>query len=460
MPRDTASILKTGGNSELTFGILGLGYVGLPLAVEVGKVGIPTLGFDVDPGVVAGVNKGRSHIGDVPSVEISELRNAGVLEATTDMSRLAECDAISICVPTPLGKTRDPDISYILKAGESIAAALRPGQLVILESTTYPGTTRDVLLPLFEARGLEVGKDFFLCFSPERVDPGNLHWQTRNTPKVVGGITPRCLEMAVAVYERFIDTMVPVSSPESAELVKILENTFRAVNIGLVNETAQIADRLGVDVWEVIEAAATKPFGFMKFTPGPGLGGHCIPVDPHYLSWKMRTLDYRTRFIELASEVNAEMPHFVVGKVREALNEERKSVNGSRVLVLGVAYKPNINDVRESPAIEILKELELDGAEVSFHDPYVPSFREEGRVWEGVELTDEAIRGADAVLLVTDHADFDLERIFDLSQILVDSRNATGPIAAGRGEGFPQRWIVKGGSRLPNRKLGSGSGSS
>ncbi len=444
----------TEGTQELVFGILGLGYVGLPLAVEVGKVGIRTLGFDVNQGVVDGVNGGQSHIGDVPSGEVAALRDAGKLEATSDMSRLAECDAISICVPTPLGKTRDPDISYILRAGEAVARTLRPGQLVVLESTTYPGTTRDVLLPLFEARGLEVGRDFFLCFSPERVDPGNPTWQTRNTPKVIGGITPRCLEEGMKVYRRFIDTMVPVSSPEASELVKILENTFRAVNIGLVNETAQIADRLGVDVWEVIEAAATKPFGFMKFTPGPGLGGHCIPVDPHYLSWKMRTLDYRTRFIELASEVNAEMPHFVVGKVREALNQERKAVNGAKILVLGVAYKPDIDDVRESPAIEILKELELDGAEVVYHDPHVPSFEEEGRAWKGVELTDRILEESDAVLLVTDHAEFDLERIFDKARILVDSRNATGPIARARGEGFAQRWIVKGGSRGPIRRTG------
>ncbi len=432
---------------DLVFGVIGLGYVGLPLAAEIGKTGARVLGFDVSERVVEGVNAGRSHIQDISSEEVARLTEDGRLEATADMARLSECDAISICVPTPLGKTRDPDISYILAAGKAVAGALRPGQLVVLESTTYPGTTRDVLLPLFEERGMTVGEDFYLCFSPERVDPGNSRWLTRNTPKVIGGITPACLAAGVAAYERFIDTMIPVSTPEAAELVKILENTFRAVNIGLVNEVAQIADRLGVDVWEVIEAAATKPFGFMKFTPGPGLGGHCIPVDPHYLSWKMRTLDFRTRFIELASEVNSEMPHFVVGKVREALNQERKSVNGSRVLVLGVAYKANIDDMRESPALEILKELERDGADVRYHDPYIPSFREDGREWTGVELTDAELEEADAVLLVTDHGAFDLERIFDRSRILVDSRNATGRIAAERGEGYPQRWIVKGASR-------------
>jgi UDP-N-acetyl-D-glucosamine dehydrogenase len=430
-------------SADLTFGVVGLGYVGLPLAVEVGKSGIRTLGFDVKPQVVEGVNAGRSHIQDVPSTEVAELRSSGSLEATLDGERLAECDVISICVPTPLGKTRDPDISYVLEVGREIAEILRPGQLVVLESTTYPGTTRDVLLPLFRGRGLEVGRDFFLCFSPERVDPGNQVWKTRNTPKVIGGISETCLQAGILAYERFIDTMVPVSSPESAEMVKLLENTFRAVNIALVNETAQIADRLEVDIWEVIEAAATKPFGFMKFTPGPGLGGHCIPIDPHYLSWKMRTMDYRTRFIELASEVNAEMPRFVVGKVQEALNHVRKSVNGSRILVLGAAYKPDIDDVRESPAIEILEELGRLGADARYHDPHVPVIHEDGRNWKGVDLTDDELTSADCVVIVTDHQDFDLERIFELSRVLVDSRNATGRIAARRGEGHPQRWIVK-----------------
>jgi UDP-N-acetyl-D-glucosamine dehydrogenase len=430
------------------FGIIGLGYVGLPLAVEVGRSGTPVLGFEVDSRVVDGVNAGRSHIVDVHSAAVVELTGSGLLEATLDASRMAECDTLSICVPTPLSKTRDPDISYILEAGKAIAAALRPGQLIVLESTTYPGTTRDVLLPLLEATGLKVGVDFFLCFSPERVDPGNPVWHTKNTPKVMGGITHACLERAMEAYAPFIDTLVPVSSPEAAEFVKILENTFRAVNIGLVNESAQIADRLGIDIWEVIEAAATKPFGFMKFTPGPGLGGHCIPVDPHYLSWKMRTLDYRTRFIELASEVNAEMPHFVVGKVREALNEEARAVKGSRVLVLGVAYKPDIDDVRESPALDILKELDRDGAQVDYHDPHVPEITDDaGVTWTSLPLTDAALEGADVVLLVTDHRELDLERIFSKSRILVDARNATAHVAAASGEGHPQRWIVKGGSR-------------
>lgn len=428
--------------------------MGLPLAVEVGKSGIRVVGLDVNESVVGGVNEGRSHIQDVPSGEVGELRRAGKLEATLDPARLAECDVISICVPTPLGKTRDPDISFVLAAGQAIADVLRPGQLVVLESTTYPGTTREVLLPLFEARGLEVGSDFYLCFSPERVDPGNEMWQTRNTPKVIGGITPACRDVGVAAYERFIDEMVAVSSPEAAELTKLLENTFRAVNIALVNETAQIADRLEVDIWEVVEAAATKPFGFMKFTPGPGLGGHCIPIDPHYLSWKMRTLDYRARFIELASEVNAEMPRFVVAKVQEALNEVAKPVKGSRILVLGAAYKPNIDDVRESPAIEIITELGRLGAEVSYHDPYIPEIREDGEEWKSVELTDQALESSDCVVLVTDHKAFDLEAIFEASPILVDSRNATAAIARAQGEGQTQGWIVKTGRKKEEARGG------
>ena len=430
--------------SDLTFGVVGLGYVGLPLAVEIGGSGNPTLGFDLSEEVVDGVNRGRSHIGDVQSERVARLREEGLLEATTDMGRLTECDVICLCVPTPLSKTKDPDISFILAAGKAVASTLRAGQLIVLESTTYPGTTRDVLLPLFRARGMTVGEDFFLCFSPERVDPSNEVWKTRNTPKVIGGLTDACLEAGLATYRRFIDEMVPVSSPEAAEMVKLLENTFRAVNIALVNEIAQIADRLQVDIWEVVEAAATKPFGFMKFTPGPGLGGHCIPIDPHYLSWKMRTLDYQTRFIELASEINAEMPHFVVGKVRKALNAVRKPVNGSRVLVLGVAYKRNVDDTRESPALEIMRKLEEDGAEVIFYDPHVTSFDEDGRIWTGVDLTDEVLETADVVLLVTDHAALDLEQVFDHARILVDSRNATSGIAAERGVRRLKGWIVKG----------------
>jgi UDP-N-acetyl-D-glucosamine dehydrogenase len=428
---------------DVTLGVIGLGYVGLPLCVEAAGSGVRILGFDVKQGVVDLVNAGESHIQDVPAESVAALRAKGMLEATSDMARLAECDAVSICVPTPLSKTRDPDVSFILSATESVAAALQPGQLIVLESTTYPGTTREVMLPALERNGMRVGEDFFLCFSPERVDPGNPTWHTKNTPKVIGGVTPRCSDMGVALYNRFIDTLVPVSSAEAAEMAKILENTFRSVNIGLVNETAIIADRLGVDVWEVIDAAATKPFGFMKFTPGPGLGGHCIPVDPHYLSWKMRTLNYKTRFIELASEINAEMPMFVMGKVRQALNHGRKAVNGSHVLLLGVAYKPDIDDVRESPALDIMRLLEADGAHVVYHDPYVPVLDEDGKTLESVELTDEALCGADAVVIVTDHKAIDYKRVVTLSKALVDARNAVERLGGKGMRSGPDRWIVK-----------------
>ncbi len=420
-------------------GVIGLGYVGLPLAIEAGKAGLPVVGFDISEEVAASVNAGESHIQDVPAKDVAEMRAAGLLEATTDMSRLSECDVVSICVPTPLSKTRDPDVSYILAASEAVGAGLREGQLVVLESTTYPGTTREVLLPALEETGLTVGDDFHLCFSPERVDPGNPTWNTKNTPKVVGGITPACTAAGVAFYERFLDTIVPVSSTEAAEMTKILENTFRAVNIGLANETALIADRLGVDVWEVIDAAATKPFGFMKFTPGPGLGGHCIPVDPHYLSWKMRTLNYKTRFIELASEINSEMPYFVVDKVREALNRRRKAVNGSQILLLGVAYKRDIEDMRESPALDVLRVLAEDGADVSYHDPFVAELDEDGVRLTSVDLTDRALADADAVVILTDYSDFDYQRVVDHATTLIDARHVAPREPGNAGLG----WIVK-----------------
>ena len=431
-------------SEELTLGVIGLGYVGLPLAVEAARAGIKVLGFDVKESVATIINEGRSHIQDLTDEDVGEHVRAGRMEATTDMARLAECDAVSICVPTPLSKTRDPDVSFILAASESVAQALQPGQLIVLESTTYPGTTREVLLPKLEETGMVAGKDFFLCFSPERVDPGNETWVTKNTPKIIGGITPTCREVGVAFYSRFIDRPVPVSSAEAAELTKILENTFRAVNIGLVNEVALIADRLGVDVWEVIDAAATKPFGFMKFTPGPGLGGHCIPVDPHYLSWKMRTLNYKTRFIELASEINSEMPFFVMGKVREGLNRMGKAVNGSRILVLGVAYKPNIDDVRESPALDIIHLLKADGAHVSYHDPYVPCLEEDGEAWESVPLTDELLAGLDGAVIVTNHASVDYRKVLTLAPMVVDTRNATRDLGGIPDVSNPGEWIVKG----------------
>lgn len=413
-------------------GVIGLGYVGLPLAVEFARAGFRVLGYDVSDRVVKLVNEGRSHIADAPASAVAALVRDGRLEATGDATRLGDLDAISIAVPTPLAKTRDPDMSYVLAATETVARTARPGQLIVLESTTYPGTTRELLLPAMEARGLVVGRDVFLAFSPERVDPGNDRWTTRNTPKVVGGITADCTEVAASLYGACIERVVPVSSPESAELTKLLENTFRSVNIALVNEMAIVCDKLGVDVWEVIEAAATKPFGFMRFSPGPGIGGHCIPLDPHYLAWKMRTLNYKTRFIDLASEINSEMPTYVVEKVASALNDERKAVNGSRVLVIGVAYKRDIDDVRESPALDIIRLLEELGADVVYHDPYVPTFQEDGIRHESVALTDDELKRCDAVVIVTDHSSVDYQRLVNRASLIVDTRNATAGTTSGR----------------------------
>src|SRR5690606_28843562 len=426
----TGPILRRIEAREAVCGVMGLGYVGLPLGVEVAAAGFRVLGFDVSEAIVANVNAGKSHIQDVTSEALAEHVSAGRLEATTDMGRLAECDVVLICVPTPLSKTRDPDVSYVVAATEAVAGTLRRGQLIVLESTTYPGTTRELMLPKLEAGGLRVGEDFFLCFSPERVDPGNERWGVKTTPKVIGGITPACLEVGKALYGRVIDRVVPVSSTEAAELTKLLENTFRTVNIALVNEMAQVADRLGVDVWEVIDAAATKPFGFMKFVPGPGIGGHCIPLDPHYLMWKMKTLHYKTRFIELADEINAEMPAYVVAKVQDALNRESKALRGSRVLVLGVAYKRDIDDIRESPALDVIRLLEEKGAEVSYHDPHVSEYVHEGVLRRGIELTDEALSDADIVVITTDHAAVDYGRVVRLARLVLDTRNATRGIAA------------------------------
>ena len=433
-------------SGEVTTGVIGLGYVGLPLATVIAEAGMPVVGFDIDPSVVDGVNAGASHVGDVASSRLSALVRDGLLRATADMALLSECDVVAITVPTPLSKTRDPDISFILAAAASVAGGLRPGQLVVLESTTYPGTTREVVLGELARSGLVVGEDFFLCFSPERVDPGNRVWTTGNTPKVIGGVTRRCTAAGEAFYGRFIDRMVPVSSAEVAELSKILENTFRAVNIGLVNELALVADRLGVDIWEVVEAAATKPFGFMRFLPGPGLGGHCIPVDPHYLSWKMRALDFRTRFIELASEINASMPGFVVDQVRDALNDEGRAVRESTVVVLGVAYKKDIDDVRESPALYIIELLEDAGARVLYHDPHVPSFSDERTgLRASLPLTPSLLGRADVVLILTDHSCFDMREIVANSRVLVDARNATAGTGARAASRRGVGWIVKGG---------------
>jgi UDP-N-acetyl-D-glucosamine dehydrogenase len=429
---------------EAVCGVVGLGYVGLPLAVELARSGYRVLGFDVSDEVVAGINAGRSHILDVQTQVVASFVEGGLLEATGDLSRLAECDAVSICVPTPLNKTKEPDLSYVVAAGHAVHFTLRPGQLVILESTTYPGTTREVLLSKFEESELQVGHDFFLCFSPERVDPGNAVWHTRNTPKVLGGITPACTEAGLALYGNVFDTMVPVESAEAAELTKVYENTFRMINIALANELAQACDVLGLDVWGVIEAAATKPFGFMKFTPGPGLGGHCIPLDPHYLSWKMRTLAFKTRMIELASEINSEMPAFVVRKVADELNDAFKPVRGSRVLLLGVAYKKDIDDLRESPALEVIRQLQEKGAEVVFHDPFCPVIRDDGHTplrglpLHGVALSDEELAAADCVVVITDHTGVDYPRVAEKAKLVVDTRGVMRDLG-GRVVGLTRR---------------------
>lgn len=413
-------------------GVIGLGYVGLPLAVEFVRVGFHVTAVDVDTRKVEAINAGQSYIKDVESQAVRAGVEAGKLHATTDYAALREVDTISICVPTPLRKTKDPDISYIVAATESVAANFRRGQLITLESTTYPGTTDEVILPRLSAEGHTVGRDFFLAFSPERVDPGNPRYHTGNIPKVIGGVTPNCLELAQALYETIIERIVPVSSTSTAEMVKLLENTFRAVNIGMANELAIMCAKLGVDVWEVIEAAATKPFGFMPFYPGPGLGGHCIPVDPHYLSWKLKTLNYNARFIELASEVNTNMPLYVLDLVTDALNDSARALRGSRILVLGVTYKRDVEDVRESPAIDIINLLRSKGAAVDYHDPYAPTLH----VVEGqpplhsiADLTEEAVGSYDAVLIVTDHSNYDWPWIAHRARLIVDTRNATKGIA-------------------------------
>ncbi|HUL03873.1 MAG TPA: nucleotide sugar dehydrogenase [Gemmatimonadales bacterium] len=429
------ALLKKVEDRSALVGIVGLGYVGLPLAVEFAHAGYRVLGFDLSKPVVEGLNRGESHVQDIPSSTVADLVKSGRFSATTDLSRLKEPDAISICVPTPLSKTKDPDVSYVLAATNSVKRTLRTGQLIVLESTTYPGTTRELMLPALQETGLKVGEDFFLAFSPERVDPGNPTWNTRNTPKVVGGITPQCLRVALALYRPAIEQLVPVSSTEAAELVKILENTFRSVNIGLANEMAIVCDKLGVDVWEVIDAAATKPFGFMKFTPGPGLGGHCIPIDPHYLAWKMRALNYKTRFIEIAGEVNAEMPEFWVGKVSDGLNERGRPVSGSKVLVLGVAYKRDIKDVRESPALDVIRLLERGGAVVQYHDTHVPALKDDGVDLHSIPLTKEAVAGADCVVVVTDHSDVDYDMVARHARMVVDTRHVLKRRGDGAGGG-------------------------
>jgi UDP-N-acetyl-D-glucosamine dehydrogenase len=409
-------------------GILGLGYVGLPLAAAFGEAGFQIIGIDPDPRKVKSLNKGESYIQDVPNKQISRLLKAGRLSATTDFSALRHCDAVSICVPTPLRKTGDPDMSFILSATEELAKYMHPGMIIVLESTTYPGTTREVLLPrLGKEKGLVVGKDFFLAFSPERVDPGREDWTTFNTPKVVGGITEECSEVAAAWYSQALKTVVSVSSAEAAELSKLLENTFRMINIGMVNELAIMCERLGVDVWEVIDAAATKPFGFMKFTPGPGLGGHCIPIDPLYLSWKMKAFQYNARFIELAADINTNMPRYVVSRVIDAFNDRGKTLKGAKCLILGAAYKPDIDDIRESPALDVIGLLQKKGALVDYHDPYIPHLRTHDDLeMESVPDVMEAVRQADCVVIITNHALYDYKAILKEAKFIFDSRNALG----------------------------------
>ena len=409
-------------------GVIGLGYVGLPLIVEFARAGFKGTGIDLDARKVASINRGESYIPDVPTSDVADFHKKGLLSATADAAAIRDFDTINICVPTPLRKTKDPDLSYVVSAVEMIAKHMRPGQLIVLESTTYPGTTDEVVRPILERGGLVTGKDFFLAFSPERVDPGNEKFTTRNVPKVVGGTTPDCSRLAGLLYSASIEKVVEVSSPRVAEMVKLLENTFRAVNIGLVNELAMMCDRLGISVWEVVDAAATKPFGFMPFYPGPGLGGHCIPIDPFYLSWKVKEVGFEARFIELAGQVNGAMPHHVVDKITDALNSQSKSVRGSKVLVLGLAYKRDIDDIRESPALDVMAVLRQKGADVSYHDPYAPHLA--ARDWpagvdmHSVSFSGDTLSAADCVVIITDHKVFDHAAIVKHSRLIVDTRNA------------------------------------
>ena len=418
-------------NKRAHVGVIGLGYVGLPLLVEFTSKGFSGTGFEVDENKASQINAGNSYIGDVPSRRLKEVVDAKRLRATTDFNHLSECDAIIICVPTPLRKTKEPDVSYILAAAEEITKRLRRGHLIILESTTYPGTTDEVLLPMFEEKGLKLDEDFLLAFSPERVDPGNPQFLTHNIPKVVGGVTDDSTAVAAHLYSQIVNDVYAVSSARVAEAAKLLENTFRAVNIGMANEMARLCYALNIDTWEVIRAAATKPFGFMPFYPGPGIGGHCIPLDPHYLSWKARQHGFDSRFISLAEEVNSRMPEHVVQLVADGLNDERKAMNGSKVLLLGVAYKKDVDDVRESPALSIIDRLRAKGADVKYHDPFVTELRfndahtdATGEPLHSVALTNEELQAADCVIIVTDHTEIDYKRVCSIAPLIVDTRNA------------------------------------
>ncbi|MBM3949616.1 MAG: nucleotide sugar dehydrogenase [SAR202 cluster bacterium] len=453
MGSNYGDIMRKIESREAVVSVVGLGYVGLPLVLAFVDAGFRVVGVDLDESKVARLNAGESYVSDIPasrvaaamnartaagsktsSVAVGKIRQSGSLTATTEFEVLRQADAVVVCVPTPLNKTKDPDMTPVISATDDVARRLHAGMLVVLESTTYPGTTQEVVLPRLESSSgnghpLKVGEDFFLAFSPERIDPGRKDYTVVNTPKVIGGVTPSCLEVAQALYGSAIHRTVPVSSPKVAEMVKLLENTFRAVNIGLVNEVAIMCDRLGMDVWEVIEAAKTKPFGFMPFYPGPGLGGHCIPIDPQYLAWKLQTLNYDARFIRLAAEINFEMPHYVVGKVAAALNEERKAVNGSKVLILGVAYKADVGDVRESPSLDLIHLLKSQGAEVSYHDPHVPEAVVDGVAMRSAALDETTLRGMDCVVIATAHKAYDWDWVLKHSRLVVDTRNATKAVA-------------------------------
>ena len=411
-------------NRDAQIGVIGLGYVGLPLAMEFVRAGFHVTGIDVVQEKVKKLNRGENYIQDIKDEFVKNAVEMNQLSATSDFSVIQNLDAIFICVPTPLNKQKNPDISFINQVMENMKDFIHHDMLIVLESTSYPGTTRELILPEMESKGLKAGHEFYLCFSPERVDPGNEKYKTANTPKILGGITPKCGEMGEFIYETIVEQVVRVSSPETAEMVKLLENTFRAINIGLANEVAIMCEKLGIDVWEVIDAAATKPFGFMKFTPGPGLGGHCIPIDPHYLSWKLKTLDYNARFIELAAEMNTSMPLHMVDLVREGLNHNGKGIFGSQILVIGVAYKKNVNDVRESPALDVMKLLKNDGAELSFYDPYVSFVGLNGNRMMGIEtLTKETLNNSDAIVIMTDHDQIDFQFVEENSDLIIDSRN-------------------------------------
>ncbi|MEA1986577.1 MAG: nucleotide sugar dehydrogenase [Candidatus Marinimicrobia bacterium] len=411
---------------KVRFGVIGLGYVGLPLAVEFANEKFKVVGIDIDESKINNINKGKNYIGDVDDKELKKAVDDGFIKATTDFSVIKKLDFISICVPTPLNKLKDPDMSFIQKSMNEIKKHLHKDLIIVLESTTYPGTTKEFLLPILEETGLKVGKDFYLAFSPERVDPGNKVFKTKNTPKVLGGVTKKCTEYSKKVYDQVFDEIVSVSSTEASEMTKLLENTFRMINIGLVNEMAMVCDKLGVDVWEVIDAAGTKPFGFMKFYPGPGLGGHCIPIDPHYLSWKMKSLNYKTRFIDLAAEINTAMPEYVIQDVANALNYHKKSINGSSVLIVGMAYKKDIEDLRESPSIDIYNLLVAKGAKVKFHDSYCPIVKMDGNKNKRSQKLDEKIlKNSDVVVITTDHSNIDYQFIVDNAKLVVDTRNVT-----------------------------------